>query len=79
VNNGSKKKVAEVAVKCSENNTIDPEADSVEALAAMRRSNASRLMVVKDGQLAGIITLKDMLEFLSLKVELEIWPVRLLT
>jgi Zn-dependent protease len=65
------KKVAEVAVKCSENNTIDPEADSVEALAAMRRNNASRLMVVKDGQLAGIITLKDMLEFLSLKVELE--------
>lgn len=65
------KKVAEVAAQCSENNTIDPEADSVDALAAMRRNNASRLMVVKDGQLAGIITLKDMLEFLSLKVELE--------
>ena len=66
------KKVAEVAVQCSEDNTIDPQADSVEALAAMRRNNASRLMVVKDGQLVGIITLKDMLEFLSLKVELDI-------
>jgi Zn-dependent protease/CBS domain-containing protein len=65
------KKVAEVAVECSEGNTIEPEADSVEALAAMRRNDASRLMVVKDGQLAGIITLKDMLAFLSLKVELE--------
>ncbi|MEJ2285736.1 MAG: site-2 protease family protein [Desulfobacterales bacterium] len=65
------KKVSEIAVDCSEDNTINPEADSVEALAAMRRNNASRLMVVKDGQLVGIVSLKDMLEFLSLKVELD--------
>ncbi len=37
----------------------------------MNRSGASRLMVVEDGHLAGILTLKDMLRFLSLKVELE--------
>ena len=34
--------------------------------------NAARLMVVEKDQLVGIIALKDMLEFLSLKVELDI-------
>jgi signal-transduction protein with cAMP-binding, CBS, and nucleotidyltransferase domain len=38
----------------------------------MRRNNASRLMVVENDQLVGIIALKDMLEFLSLKVELDV-------
>jgi Zn-dependent protease/CBS domain-containing protein len=67
-----KKTVGEVADPCSAENTIDPEADAVKALSAMRRNNASRLMVVKNDQLVGIIALKDMLEFLSLKVELDV-------
>jgi len=66
------KTVGEIAVRCSAENTIEPDADAVKALSAMRRSNASRLMVVKDDQLVGIIALKDMLEFLSLKVELDV-------
>lgn len=37
----------------------------------MKRAGASRLMVVERGRLVGIIALKDMLEFLSLKVELD--------
>jgi predicted transcriptional regulator len=37
----------------------------------MRRNNAGRLMVVEKDKLVGIIALKDMLEFLSLKVELD--------
>jgi CBS domain-containing protein len=37
----------------------------------MRHSNASRLMVVEGDKLVGIIALKDMLEFLSLKIELD--------
>jgi predicted transcriptional regulator len=37
----------------------------------MRRNNAGRLMVVENDKLVGIIALKDMLEFLSLKVELD--------
>ena len=67
-----KKTVGEVADPCSAENTIDPESDAVKALSAMRRNNASRLMVVKNDQLVGIIALKDMLEFLSLKVELDV-------
>jgi hypothetical protein len=31
----------------------------------------SRLMVVGDGRLVGVLALKDLLKFLSLKIELE--------
>jgi Zn-dependent protease/predicted transcriptional regulator len=65
------KTAGDLAVRCSEENTIAPNADAVEALSAMRRNNAGRLMVVEKDQLVGIIALKDMLEFLSLKVELD--------
>jgi high-affinity K+ transport system ATPase subunit B len=37
----------------------------------MNQTGSSRLMVVNDGQLAGVIALKDMMKFLSLKVELD--------
>jgi predicted transcriptional regulator len=66
------KTVGDLAVRCSQENTIAPDADAVEALSAMRRNNAGRLMVVEKDKLVGIIALKDMLEFLSLKVELDI-------
>ena len=37
----------------------------------MTRSSLSRLMVVEQGKLVGIIALKDLLRFFSLKLELE--------
>ena len=37
----------------------------------MSRGRASRLMVVDGDRLVGIITLKDLLEFFALKMELE--------
>lgn len=63
--------VGEFAEKCSGQNTIASGMDAVTALSMMRRSNNSRLMVVDKDRLVGIITLKDLLVFLSLKVELE--------
>ena len=63
--------VGEAAEKCSDENTIEPETDAVKALARMHRNSAGRLMVVKDGRLLGIIALKDLLNFLSMKIELE--------
>ena len=60
-----------MAEKCSDENTIEPETDAVKALASMHRNSAGRLMVVKDGRLLGIIALKDLLNFLSMKIELE--------
>lgn len=66
-----RKTVREVATPCSPENTIGPQEDVISAISIMNRNGASRLMVVEDGHLVGVIALKDMLEFLSLKVELE--------
>jgi CBS domain-containing protein len=56
----------------SEENSIDPLADAIVALTRMTRGRRSRLIVVApDGRLAGILTLKDLLEFFQLKMELE--------
>ncbi|MFH1673694.1 MAG: CBS domain-containing protein [Pseudomonadota bacterium] len=52
-------------------NTIDPEADALKALSIMSRPGNSRLMVVEDDRLVGIVSLKDMLALLSLKMDLE--------
>ncbi|MBI5117513.1 site-2 protease family protein [Candidatus Poribacteria bacterium] len=63
--------VNELIHECSPENTVRPDIDSTKALAAMSKSGVSRLMVVEGDRLVGIIALKDMLRFLSLKVELE--------
>jgi len=63
--------VSELASRASPENTISPDADAVDALAIMNRTGNTRLMVVEDKKLIGIISLKDMLKFLSLKMELE--------
>jgi Zn-dependent protease/CBS domain-containing protein len=65
------KTVGDLIVNCSPENTISPHADAVQALSVMNNNQASRLMVVDGNRLRGIITLKDMLQFLALKVELE--------
>jgi signal-transduction protein with cAMP-binding, CBS, and nucleotidyltransferase domain len=57
--------------QCSPENTIEPQADAMKAISIMNRTGNSRLMVVEGGHLVGIIALKDLLELLSLKVELE--------
>ena len=50
---------------------IEPGTDALAALARMQRSDQSRLLVVDHGSLVGIVTLRDLLDFLSLKLELE--------
>ncbi len=67
----NQKTVNDAMLPVSSNITIDPEADAMNALSRMNSSRNSRLLVVKDKQLIGIITLKDLLDFFSLKVELE--------
>lgn len=63
--------VSDIAEPCDEENTIERGTDSMRALSKMQQKGASRLMVVRDGHLEGILSLKDMLQFISLKVELE--------
>jgi Zn-dependent protease/predicted transcriptional regulator len=64
-------KVAEMAERCAPEATIAPDTDAVKALAIMSQTGLSRLMVVENSRLVGILTLKDLLAFLSEKVELE--------
>lgn len=64
-------RVSSVTEECSAENTIGEDADTLEALSKMQKTGRSRLMLVTpDGQLAGILSLKDLLAFFQLKLEL---------
>ena len=63
--------IREAASQCSPENTIAPDTDAIKALAMMNQNAVSRLLVVQNGKLVGIVSLKDLLDFFSLKVELE--------
>jgi predicted transcriptional regulator len=65
------RKVSEIVQPCSEQNTISPKDDAMEALSLMNSTGNSRLMVVEGNILLGVISLKDMLKFMALKLDLE--------
>lgn len=67
----NRRKVEELVKECTENNTVSPDEDAMKALSLMKKTNQSRLMVVDRGKLVGVISLKDMMRLLSLKVDLE--------
>lgn len=50
---------------------ITPATDAMEALERMQRTGSSRLLVLEGDHLVGIVSLKDLLKFLNLKLELE--------
>jgi CBS domain-containing protein len=61
-----------VMAEPSDANTISPDADAMDALQRLNATESSRLMVVDgDGNLVGVIALKDLLGFFSMKVDLE--------
>ncbi len=63
--------VDQILAPLNEENSIDIENDAMQVLSRMSSLNASRLMVTQNGQLMGMIALKDLMDFLSLKIELE--------
>lgn len=63
--------VGEILTACSANNSISPDDDAMQALMSMNRTGNSRMLVLEGDRLVGIIALKDLLKFLSLKLELE--------
>jgi len=65
------RKVEDIVRPCSDENTVSIDTDAMDALSKMYQSGNSRLMVLEDGELVGIITLKDMMEFLSIKMDIE--------
>jgi len=63
--------VGDVLEPCSEDNAAPPDADAMKTLVSMSRNGTSRLMVIDDGRLQGILSLKDLMRFISLKLEIE--------
>ena len=63
--------VDDVMEHCSADNMVRPDTDALEAMSKMQRTGRSRLLVVRDGQLVGILSLRDLLDFLALKLKLE--------
>lgn len=55
----------------SPGNTVKSDMDAMNVLAKINRRGESRLMVVGEDGLVGVIALKDLLNFLALKIELE--------
>lgn len=64
-------RVRDIAHECSQDNTLEIHSNAVKALTAMRRTGNSRFLVMDHGHLAGIVTMKDIFEFLSMKMDLE--------
>lgn len=63
--------VGKLAQNIGPQNTISSREDAMAALSAMNQNNVSHLMVVEEGRLAGIVSMKDLMKFASLKTELE--------
>jgi Zn-dependent protease/predicted transcriptional regulator len=63
--------VGEILEPCANENTTERGADAMQTLSRMNQGGVSRLMVVQDDRLEGIVSLKDLLKFIALKVELE--------
>lgn len=64
-------RVSEILDRCTPENSIAIDTDASKILTLMRQNNKSRLMVVENGRLVGVVTLKDMLEYLSMKLDLD--------
>jgi len=64
-------RVEQIMVRHRPEDIVAPETDALAALAQMRRSGKSRLWVVEQGRLVGVLSLRDVAELLSTKLELE--------
>jgi CBS domain-containing protein len=50
--------------------TLKPQADAVDVLSELRQREEPRAVIVQDGRPVGIISLRDLLQFLALKIDL---------
>ncbi|MFA9476903.1 site-2 protease family protein [Phycisphaerales bacterium AB-hyl4] len=64
-------RVSDVYEPCDDTNTIQLDKDPLDALTAMSQTQRSRLIVLEGDRLVGIVSLKDLMDFLSMKIELE--------
>ena len=65
-------KVRELVESCSDTNTVSADTDTLKLLESMvRPGRQARYMVVDNGQLVGMVSLKDLLDLIALKLEIE--------
>jgi CBS domain-containing protein len=60
----SRQSIGTIVLPFSSDNTVTPETDAVEALDKMARTGTTRLMVVEQGRLAGVVGLQDLAQSL---------------
>ena len=63
--------VSEIADPCDEKTSVDANMDAMTVMGRMRESGRSRLLVMDGERLAGIVTLKDIMTYLSFRMEVE--------
>jgi CBS domain-containing protein len=63
--------VRDILTPLGADSTISPDAEAKQALEQMQRGGQSRLFVTEDDRLVGVLTLRDLLQYLSVKSELQ--------
>jgi Zn-dependent protease len=63
--------IAQLVEPVNADNALPSSTPALDALVHMQRTGRGRLLVVDDGELRGVLTLKDLMSFLTLKIELE--------
>jgi Zn-dependent protease/predicted transcriptional regulator len=67
----SQRTAGDIAEACSDRNTIGPDADAMKALGEMNRRGVSRMLVVEDGRLVGVLSVRDLMDYLSVRLDIE--------
>jgi Zn-dependent protease/CBS domain-containing protein len=65
------RRVEQIMQHCSRNNTVSPDTDTFAVINRLLQPGASRVMVVENGKLVGLLALRDLHEYLSLHLDLE--------
>ena len=63
--------VTEIMQPCSATTAISPDMDAMEVLTLMSRTQNTRLLVTEGDRLIGVVTLRDLMKFLTAKLNLE--------
>jgi Zn-dependent protease len=63
--------IAEIMRRDLRDISLPPDADALQALERMQRTGSSRLLVTDGDRLVGLISMKDLLRFLQLKLDLD--------
>lgn len=67
----AERRVADIMTAISPENTIRPDTDAATALEQMQRTGRSRLLVAEGDRLLGIVSLKDMLNMLGMRLDFD--------